>query len=63
LVWEVTTQIMLELFDTVWVGKDEVIVDHAVDLTLPVRDFNARLRVALMSPLPLVGLVRDWDCR
>jgi hypothetical protein len=54
---------MLELFDTVWVGKDEVIVDHAVDLTLPVRDFNARLRVALMSPLPLVGLVRDWDCR
>jgi len=63
LVWEATTKVMLELFDTVWVGKDEVIVDHAVDLTLPVRGFNACLCIALISPLSSVGLVRDWDCR
>ncbi|OJA09560.1 hypothetical protein AZE42_01136 [Rhizopogon vesiculosus] len=36
LVWDATTQIMLELFDTVWIGKDEVVVDHAVDLTLQI---------------------------
>ncbi|OJA17864.1 hypothetical protein AZE42_05910 [Rhizopogon vesiculosus] len=30
---------MLELFDTVWAGKDEVVVDHAVDLTLPMALF------------------------
>jgi hypothetical protein len=28
---------MLELFDTVWTGKGEIVVDHGVDLTLPVR--------------------------
>ncbi|OAX31726.1 cytochrome P450, partial [Rhizopogon vinicolor AM-OR11-026] len=39
LVWETTTQIMIELFDTVWTGKDEVVVDHAVNLTLPVALF------------------------
>ncbi|OJA09557.1 hypothetical protein AZE42_01135 [Rhizopogon vesiculosus] len=39
LVWDATTQIMLELFDTVWIGKDEVVVDHAVDLTLPIALF------------------------
>ncbi|OAX30733.1 cytochrome P450, partial [Rhizopogon vinicolor AM-OR11-026] len=39
LVWNVTTQIILELFDTVWTGKDEVVVDHAVDLTLPMASF------------------------
>ncbi|KAG1748243.1 614 534 cytochrome P450, partial [Suillus paluster] len=36
LVFETTTQIMLGLFDTVWAGQDEVVVDHAVDLTLPI---------------------------
>ncbi|OJA08389.1 hypothetical protein AZE42_00969 [Rhizopogon vesiculosus] len=30
---------MLELFDTVWTGKDEVVVDHAVNLTLPMALF------------------------
>ncbi|KAG0693434.1 cytochrome P450 [Suillus ampliporus] len=39
LVLEVTTQIMLELFDTVWAGQDEVVVNHAVDLTMPIALF------------------------
>ncbi|KAJ8592967.1 cytochrome P450 [Rhizopogon salebrosus TDB-379] len=38
-VWDATTQIMLELFDTVWTGKDEIVVDHGVDLTLPIALF------------------------
>ncbi|OJA18658.1 hypothetical protein AZE42_11162 [Rhizopogon vesiculosus] len=39
LVLDATTQIMLELFDTVWTGKNEVVIDHAVDLTLPMALF------------------------
>ncbi|KAG1902247.1 cytochrome P450 [Suillus fuscotomentosus] len=39
LVWDATTQIMLDLFDTVWAGQQEVVVDHSVDLTLPIALF------------------------
>ncbi|KAG1862036.1 cytochrome P450 [Suillus subalutaceus] len=35
LVWDATTQIMLDLFDTMWAGQEEVVVNHSVDLTFP----------------------------
>ncbi|SRR5216684_3561149 len=37
LVWEETIQIMMDLFGNVWGDKSEVVVDHCVDVTLPVR--------------------------
>ncbi|EIW78358.1 614 534 cytochrome P450 [Coniophora puteana RWD-64-598 SS2] len=39
LVWDETTRIMLDLFDNEWKGKQEVAVDHGVDLTLPLALF------------------------
>ncbi|EGN92850.1 hypothetical protein SERLA73DRAFT_98604, partial [Serpula lacrymans var. lacrymans S7.3] len=39
LVWNETCRIMLDLFDNVWAGKDEITVDHGVDLTLPIALF------------------------
>jgi hypothetical protein len=41
LVWDASIQIMLDLFDTMWAGQEEVVVNHSVDLTLPVRALNA----------------------
>jgi hypothetical protein len=32
---------MLDLFDTMWAGQEEVVVNHSVDLTLPVRPLDA----------------------
>jgi hypothetical protein len=32
---------MLDLFDTMWAGQEEVVVNHSVDLTLPVRALDA----------------------
>jgi hypothetical protein len=37
LVWDETIQIMIDLFDNVWGDRSEVVVDHCVDITLPVR--------------------------
>ena len=37
LVWDETIRIMMDMFDNVWGNKSEVIVDHCVDITLPVR--------------------------
>jgi hypothetical protein len=37
LVWDETNQIMMDLFDNVWGDKAEVVVDHCLDITLPVR--------------------------
>ena len=37
LVWGVTTHIMMDLFDNVWGDRSEIVVDHCVDITLPVR--------------------------
>ena len=37
LVWDETIRIMTDLFDNVWGDRSEVVVDHCVDLTLPVR--------------------------
>ncbi|KAG2139547.1 cytochrome P450, partial [Suillus cothurnatus] len=39
LVWDATTKIMLDLFDTVWAGQEEVVVNHTVDLTSPIALF------------------------
>ena len=36
LVWDETVQIMNDLFDNVWGDRSEVVVDHCVDITLPV---------------------------
>jgi hypothetical protein len=41
LVWDATIHIMLDLFDTMWAGQEEVVVNHSVDLTLPVRALDA----------------------
>jgi len=37
LVWDETTRIMVDLFDNVWGDKAEIVVDHCLDITLPVR--------------------------
>jgi hypothetical protein len=37
LVWDETTRIMMDLFDNVWGDKAEIVVDHCLDITLPVR--------------------------
>ncbi|TFY75699.1 hypothetical protein EWM64_g8312 [Hericium alpestre] len=40
LVWDETVQIMIDLFDNVWKNKQEIAVDHCVDITLPVRSIS-----------------------
>ena len=37
LVWDETIWIMMDMFDNVWGDRSEVVVDHCVDITLPVR--------------------------
>nr|BAL05196.1 cytochrome P450 [Phanerodontia chrysosporium] len=39
LVWDETVKIMLDLFENEWAGKDTVVVDHAVEVTLPIALF------------------------
>ncbi|KDR79850.1 hypothetical protein GALMADRAFT_241949 [Galerina marginata CBS 339.88] len=39
LVWDETVQIMSGLFEEVWKDKDEISVDHCVDVTLPIALF------------------------
>lgn len=39
LVWEETVRIMVDLFDNLWENKPEIVVDHAVDITLPIALF------------------------
>ena|SRR5260221_11212211 len=36
LVWDETTRIMVDLFDNVWGDRSEIVVDHCLDVTLPV---------------------------
>jgi hypothetical protein len=43
LVWDETIQIMMDLFNDVWGDRSEVVVDHCVDITLPVRFLWPRL--------------------
>lgn len=37
LVWDETRLIMQDLFENVWGDKPEIVCEHAVDITLPVR--------------------------
>lgn len=37
LVWDETVSIMTDLFENVWGDKKEVVYEHALDLTMPVR--------------------------
>ena len=37
LVWDETIKIMMDMFDNVWGDRSEIVVDHCVDITLPVR--------------------------
>ncbi|KAH9998677.1 cytochrome P450 [Russula vinacea] len=39
LVWDETIRIMTDLFDNVWGDRSEVVVDHCVDITLPIALF------------------------
>ncbi|KAH9998670.1 cytochrome P450 [Russula vinacea] len=39
LVWDETIRIMMDLFDNVWGDRSEVVVDHCVDVTLPIALF------------------------
>ena len=53
LVWDETIRIMMDLFENVWGERSEVVVDHCVDITLPVRFLWFRLYPwshALKSP-------------
>ena len=36
LVWDETVRIMVDLFENEWGNKEEIPVDHCVELTLPV---------------------------
>jgi hypothetical protein len=40
---------MMDLFDNVWGDRSEVVVDHCVDLTLPVRSLWFRSQTLPMS--------------
>ena len=49
LVWDETIRIMIDLFDNVWGDRSEVVVDHCVDVTLPVRPLWFRSQTLHMS--------------
>lgn len=36
LVWDETIEVMADLFDNVWGNKEQIVLDHALDLTMPV---------------------------
>jgi hypothetical protein len=37
LVWDETIRIIMDMFDNVWGDSSEIVVDHCLDITLPVR--------------------------
>jgi hypothetical protein len=37
LIWDETLRIMMDMFENVWSDKSEVVIDHCVEITLPVR--------------------------
>lgn len=39
LVWDETVRIMMDLFGQVWCDKSEIVVDHCLDITLPIALF------------------------
>jgi hypothetical protein len=71
LVWDETNQIMMDLFDNVWGDRAEVVVDHCLDITLPVRilflipcpypNISARLRCSLSASQVVFLLSQLWQ--
>jgi hypothetical protein len=49
LVWDETIRIMIGFFDNVWGDRSEIVVDHCVDVTLPVRSLWFRSQTLRMS--------------
>jgi len=49
LVWDESIRIMTDLFDNVWGDKIQVVVDHCLDVTLPVRSLWFVSQTLLMS--------------
>ena len=66
LVWDETTRIMFDLFDNVWGDKPEIVLDHCLDITLPVGqalDFTHTLSdVSFRSPFLSSVLQVDVIC-
>jgi hypothetical protein len=70
LVWNETIRIMTDLFDNVWGDKSEVVVDHCVNITLPVRflwlilctwpNILTRLRSLSSAPQVVYSLCQPW---
>jgi hypothetical protein len=69
IVWDETIWIMMDMFDNVWGDKSEVVVDHCVDITLPVRILWLRLyscpniftRLPSLSSASQVFMMRSND--
>jgi hypothetical protein len=51
LVWDETTRVILDLFDNVWGDGSEIVVDHFLDITLPVR-FLCLILTPVLTSLP-----------
>ena len=49
LVWDETTRILMDLFDNVWGDRSEIVVDHFLDITLPVRFLCLVLTLILIT--------------
>ncbi|KAJ3984113.1 cytochrome P450 [Lentinula detonsa] len=39
LIWDETVRIILDLFDNVWGSQESIVIDHALDITLPIALF------------------------
>lgn len=48
LVWDETILVVKDLFENVWGSQHEVVVDHAVDITLPVSQLQQQKPVSLI---------------
>ena len=56
LVWDETVRIMMDLFDNVWGDRSEIVVDHCVDVTLPVRSLWLRSQTPMSQHLHQIAL-------
>lgn len=45
MVWDATVDIMKGLFNDIWINQDVIVVDHCVDITLPVRIYHRFLYI------------------
>lgn len=56
MVWEETVRIALDLFDNVWGQKEEIIVDHAVEITLPVSPQSTKVYLEIFIAVQQIAL-------